>query len=377
MNAATNFLNYVKIRCYLKSLLKIKMLIYIFLVQTYTLSAQGVVLDSDQLDSVLEKVFPAVVNISITVSEHEITNLKIKNSSFPKLFKFCHEIVCGLGLIKDSGVERFQSVGSGIIVDKGNGYIITNYHVIQDSSEIFVTLFNEDVVKAKLVGSDSVTDIAVLKIDNNGLSEIKFADPTSVKIGKFVAAIGNPFQLEYTATFGIISGINRTNLGIEEYENFIQTDAAINKGNSGGALVDFNGRLIGMNTAVISKLGGSSFGLAIPVDTVETMYKKIVKYGKIKRGRIGLHLKDIVKSSSDIKKASYVVKGVLVNALDKGSSADMAGLKIGDIIVGMDDKPVSNLMHVKKELGLKCVSENIKVKFLRNNKEQCATLAVE
>lgn len=383
MNAVINFLEFLfsvvftTKRFFLKNLFNINVFLCLCVLKIFTANAQSSVIEARHLDSALEEVFPAVVNISIVVSENEINNLQIQKSSFPKVFKFFNDASLLFNPTDDNGQEYFRSVGSGIIFDKSNGYIVTNYHVIEDSSSIFVTLYDERVLKAKLIGSDKVTDIAVLKIDGDDLSEIKIANLDSIKIGRFVAAIGNPLQLDYTATFGIISGIHRTNLGIEKYENFIQTDASINRGNSGGALVDFNGRLVGMNTATISHVGGNGFGLAIPVDTVHTIYKKIVKYGKIERGKIGLHLKNIAHSSNNIGKKPHLTKGVFVYNLDRNSPADVAGLKIGDIIVSMDDKPISNLNSAKNELILKCISENIKLKFLRYNKEQLTTLLIK
>lgn len=380
MDDKTNFLKSLfsmNTKYYLKYFFRIKIFLCLLILNNLSANANNAVQEARHLDSALEKVFPSVVNISIAVSEHEVENLKIKNSFFPGFFKLCHEVAHKLNFVDDSGQMYFRSVGSGIIVDRGNGYIVTNDHVIKDSSEIFVTLYNKRIIKAKLLGSDPVTDIAVLKIDCDDLSEINFADLKSIKIGRFVAAIGNPLQLEYTATFGIISGINRTNLGIEEYENFIQTDASINKGNSGGALVDIDGKLVGMNTAVISGIGSSGFGLAIPINTIQAIYKKIVKYGKIERGRIGLHLKNIKHSPNNINRTSYLMDGVAVYDIDKDSPAEIAGLKVGDIIVSMDEKPVSNLQHVKNQLVLKCVSENIKLKFLRNNEQQNTTLIIK
>lgn len=325
------------------------------------------------LNSVIQKVIPSVVNISITLTNHEIANLQLEKLFFSKVFVFFHKIAHQMNFIDDDNKRYFQSVGSGIIVDGKEGYIITNYHVIENANDIVVTLYDKSQFKATLIGSDSTTDIAVLKIKNNNLTEMIFANHESSKIGDFVVTIGNPSHLDYTVSFGVISGVNRTNLGIEKYENFIQTDVLINKGNSGGPLINMKGNLIGMNTA-ISK--SNRFGFAISVDTINLIYKKIIKYKKLKRGNPGIFVKNII-SAPNVTQFKKDLHGVLVYKVIKNSSADKHGLKVGDIITSIEGRVINNVLDVKKILPLYCVGESIQLNFLRGKNAKNVVLVIE
>lgn len=234
--------------------------------------------EESSANQILEEVFPSVVNISITVSNKDIIDLELENYPFSNLLKKLHNIAHYIGILKDGGERYFKTVASGVIADATKGYIVTNHHVIKNAKDIYVTLYDKRKFKAELIGKDRKVDLVVLKINAKKLKEIKFAHNEFVKIGDFVIAIGNPYKLEYTTTFGIISGVNRNHIkGITRKENFIQTDAAINRGNSGGALINFKGELVGINTMKISERMASGFGFAIPVSTIKSSIDKFLK----------------------------------------------------------------------------------------------------
>jgi serine protease DegQ len=233
-----------------------------------------------------------------------------------------------------------NSLGSGVIVS-AEGHIITNNHVIDQVDQIEVLLSDGRTKKARLVGADATVDLAVLKIDEPSLRSLKFGDSDTVQAGDFVLAIGNPFGVGQTVTQGIVSGLGRSHLGINTFENFIQTDAAINPGNSGGALVDANGNLIGVNTAIYSRSGGSmGIGFAIPVSLARQVMDQIIATGSVTRGWIGVEVQDITPELAESFKLPNGSKGVLIAGVVHGGPADRAGVKPGDILVEVEGKPV-------------------------------------
>jgi Do/DeqQ family serine protease len=237
--------------------------------------------------------------------------------------------------------QRAASLGSGVIVSN-TGYIITNHHVVEAADEIEVALADGKKLLAKVVGNDPETDIAVLRVDAENLPAIAFGSSDSLRVGDVVLAIGNPFGVGQTVTSGIVSALGRTGLGINTFENFIQTDAAINPGNSGGALVDASGSLIGINTAIFSRSGGSmGIGFAIPVSTARMVLEQIVKTGSVTRGWIGVEVQEITPPVAESFKLGST-RGALIAGVLRGGPADKAGVKPGDILLEVDGKPVAD-----------------------------------
>ncbi len=259
-----------------------------------------------------------------------------------------------------------RSLGSGVIISS-DGYIVTNNHVIKNADEITVTLpGDEKEYKAKVVGKDALTDLAVIKIDKKGLKPIAIADSSKIKPGDLVFAIGNPFGIGETVTQGIVSATNRNNVGINTYENFIQTDAAINPGNSGGALVDSRGALIGINSAIITRSGGNNgIGFAIPSNMMKDVVKKLIEKGKIERGYLGVIIEDL---KGNLKEVYDHKHGAVIVEVTKESAAAKAGLKRGDLIIEVDGEPIEDANELKTIIGSKAPGEEVTIKYERNHK---------
>jgi serine protease Do len=265
---------------------------------------------------------------------------------------------------------QFESFGSGVIVDAGKGYILTNSHVVQDAKLITVTLNNGRKLTAKLIGVDTGSDIAVLQVTGKQLKAMPFGDSDALRVGDFAAAIGSPFTatLSQTVTSGIISGLQRTKLGIEEYENFIQTNASINMGNSGGALINRKGQLIGINTAILAPEGGNiGIGFAIPINMARSLMAQIIQYGSVKRGLMGVMMQDMTPDLADALGIPDA-KGGIVALVQPGSPAEQAGFKVGDIVQEVDGKKVKDGGEVRNMVGLLRVGAKVNVKLLREGK---------
>lgn len=271
--------------------------------------------------------------------------------------------------------RKFQSLGSGVIVDPQHGIIITNDHVIRNANLITVTLNDGRRLKAKLIGGDSQTDIAVLKIEAKNLKSLPIGDSDKAEVGDFVVAIGNPFGLNsvgnsQTATFGIISATKRSDLHIEGVENFIQTDAAINPGNSGGALVNAAGELIGINTAILSPYGGNvGIGFAIPINMAKDVAQQLIKYGSIHRGLMGIFVQHLTPELAQAMGYSEDLQGAIVSQVNQDSPAEKAGLKPGDIITQINDTKITQATQVKTTIGLLRVGNEAKITVQRDGKE--------
>jgi serine protease DegQ len=261
-----------------------------------------------------------------------------------------------------------SNLGSGVIASS-DGYILTNHHVLEEEGETEVVLADGQRVRAKLVGSDPETDLAVLKADRRGLPAIEFGDPNKAEIGDVVLAIGNPFGVGQTVTMGIISALGRTQLGINTFENFIQTDAAINPGNSGGALVDTSGRLLGINTAIYSRTGGSlGIGFAIPSSTVQDVMNQIIKHGRVIRGYIGVEPQDV---TPELAEAFRLPRrdGAIIAGIMRGGPAEKAGVKVGDILISLNGKPVGNVATMLNMISLLSPGSTARFRFLRDAEE--------
>ena len=279
-----------------------------------------------------KKAMPAVVNI--------FTTKAVKPRQHPlrddPLFRFF------FGDQPDAQSQPGTNLGSGVIVSN-SGYILTNSHVIDGADSIEVALADTRRVPAKVVGTDPETDLAVLKIDLPNLPAITFGAPDSARVGDVVLAIGNPFGVGQTVTLGIVSALGRSHLGINTFENFIQTDAAINPGNSGGALVDVNGHLMGINTAIYSRVeGGASLGIgfAIPVSTAKSVMEQIIQTGAVQRGWIGVGVQDMTREIAESFKMPATTRGTLITEVFRGTPADRGGMKVGDVLIAVEGKPV-------------------------------------
>jgi len=269
-----------------------------------------------------------------------------------------------------------QSAGSGVIIDAA-GHIVTNNHVVENASSITVTLSDKREFQAKVVGTDPKTDLAVIKIEAKDLPAIKWADYDKLQVGDLVLAVGSPFGLSSTVTLGIISALGRGNVGIADYEDFIQTDAAINPGNSGGALVNMNGELIGINTAIFSRTGGSEgIGFAIPSSIAVDIVDSLRKSGKVVRGWMGIAIQEVTPALAKSFKLPEQRKGVLVSDVNENGPSAAAGLKRGDVIIGYDEKEIQNVSQLRNMVARTGVGRNAKVKVLRDGKEQVITVKV-
>ena len=327
-------------------------------------------LDGTKLPSLapmLKKATPSVVNISASQQVAGYVNPLMSDPFFRQFFNG-----------RTSPAQQKQSQGSGVIVDAKNGYIVTNHHVIENSDEIYVMLRDNRRFNAKVIGSDPETDIAVLQIPSENLTAFELADSDIAQVGDFVVAIGNPFGLGQTVTSGIISALGRNGLGIQGYEDFIQTDASINLGNSGGALVNLKGELLGINTAIIAPGGGSvGIGFAVPINMAYQLMQQLVKHGDIKRGRIGIeeYLQDLTPSLSAAFETT-LSKGAVITDVEKNSSAEQAKLRSADIIVELNNKEVANSAHLKTLLGLYRPGEKVQISYQRDNKSYTAQLEI-
>jgi Do/DeqQ family serine protease len=272
--------------------------------------------------------------------------------------------------------RQFQSAGSGVVVDAKNGYIITNYHVVENASEITVTLLDDRSFSAKVIGSDEGADIAVLQAKQPNLVAMALGDSAHLEVGDFVVAIGNPFGLQHTVTAGIVSALGRSGINPDGYEDFIQTDASINPGNSGGALVNLRGELVGINSAILSGSGGNiGIGFAIPVNMVKGVMDQLIKYGQVKRGILGVTITNV---TPDIAKEFGATEssGALVTAVAQGSSAERAGVKTGDIITSINGTIVKTKGELRNAIGMLRIGDQVEIGLLRDGKPRKVTALV-
>jgi serine protease Do/serine protease DegQ len=325
--------------------------------------------DDQELPSLapmLDRITPAVVNIATEGRIQLRQNPLFADPFFRRFFN-----------IPDQPIERrTQSLGSGVIVDAKRGLVLTNNHVIANAVQITVTLRDGRQLAAEIIGSDPETDVAVIRIPAENLTEISPADSDRLRVGDFVVAIGNPFGLGQTVTSGIVSALSRSGLGIEGYEDFIQTDASINPGNSGGALVNLRGELVGINTAIFSQSGGNiGIGFAIPINLARHIMDQLLEKGEVERGFIGIQVQDL---TPDLAEAFGLnnLNGAVINSVVAESPANQAGLQPGDIIVGISGKSVRNGHDAANQIGLTPVGDKITFNLLRNGKQLILTATV-
>jgi len=313
------------------------------------------------LAPLVETASPAVVNIRVsqTVSR--------RNPLGDEAFRRFFGIPDGPG-----GQQEVASAGSGVIVDAENGYILTNHHVVGEADTIQISLIDGKILDAEMVGSDPATDIAVIKVDAEDLTEMPIGNSEGARVGDFVIAIGNPFGLGHTVTSGIISALGRTGISRDGYEDFIQTDASINPGNSGGALVNMNGELIGINSAIISRSGGNvGIGFAVPTEIASSIMSQILDFGEIRRGLLGVGIQTI---DAEMAKAldTNVERGALITNIVPESAAEKAGLAVGDIIVEVNKEKIDNASELRNKIGLLRSGDEVNLKYVRDKKSRSA-----
>ena len=321
------------------------------------------------LAPLLEQVTPAVVNIAVVSEAPAATNPLYNDPFFRRFFD----------LPQAPQARPRMSAGSGVIIDADKGHILTNHHVVADAREIIVTLKDGQRLEAELVGSDQATDIALLRVEAENLVAIKIGDSDRLKVGDYVLAIGNPFGLGQTVTSGIISALGRTGINSEGYEDFIQTDASINPGNSGGALITLDGRLAGVNTAILSPAGGNvGIGFAVPSNMAVAVMTQLAEHGEVRRGRIGVGIQDL---TPDLAEAFNLgdLRGAVIANVEPGSLAEQADLQVGDIVIAVDDRPVLSSTDLRNRIGLTPVGEKVTLRLLRDNEalEITVTIAAE
>ena len=312
------------------------------------------------LAPMLEKSTPAVVSIAVKGTH------KIKQR-VPDIFRFFSRPNQNPNQVQH---RPFRGLGSGVIIDAKEGYIVTNNHVIEQADEIIITLKDGRQIEAKKIGADADSDIALLQIDADNLTEIIIADSDKLRVGDFAIAIGSPFGLGQTVTSGIISALGRSGLDIENYEDFIQTDAAINSGNSGGALVNLRGELIGINTAILGPNGGNvGIGFAIPSNMMHNLAKQIIEFGEVHRGVLGVSGRSV---NSAIAKAMELKtnQGGFIEQVIPDSAADEAGIKPGDVITKINGKSVKTFNELRGKIGSLGAGKEVKLTIVRNGNEQ-------
>jgi serine protease DegQ len=315
----------------------------------------------------IDAVDDAVVNIAV-VSERPTQTTPLFRDPFFQPF---------LPPLEELPPQRQMSAGSGVIVDANGGFILTNNHVIENGEEIRVTLRDNRTYDAELIGRDPATDIAVLRIDADGLTEVSPGNSEDLLVGDFVVAIGNPFGLGQTVTSGIISALGRSGINPEGYEDFIQTDASINPGNSGGALITLDGNLVGINTAIIAPNGGGNVGIgfAVPINMALAVMDQLVEFGEVQRGRLGVTIQNL---TPDLAEAFDVgaKTGAIVSSVEPGTPAESAGLIAGDVIVAVNDETVEGSADLRQKIGLRRPGEVVEIAFVRDGESQTTEVAL-
>ena len=328
------------------------------------------------LAPMLQEVTPAVVSIS-TSRQLNLDGRYSFNGRLPEELQRYFDFGRVNPLPDNDSLPVRRGAGSGVIVDAGRGYIVTNHHVVDSADEIIVTLQDGRRLAARLLGSDEGTDIALLKIEASDLQALEFADSDSAEVGDFVVAIGNPFGIGQTVTAGIVSALGRAGLDNDRYEDFIQTDAAINVGNSGGALVDMEGRLVGINAAIISSNGGGSdgIGFAVPSNMVAAVMEHLERDGEVRRGLLGVQISDNSRQFARALDLS-TNRGALVTRVLPNSAAEAAGIRVYDVITAIDGKPVTSGRDLRNLIGLVRQGEAVDLQIVRGDTELLLTAII-
>ncbi len=315
---------------------------------------------------VVARVTPGVVGISVH-SEVQMVNPLAQDPLFRQFFNF-----------RDQPIEReTEAVGSGVIVDAARGYVLTNSHVVDNAKKIEVTTKDNRRFTATLIGRDTGTDIALLQIPADNLTAVPIGDSSQLRVGDFVLAIGNPFGLGQTVTSGIVSALGRTGLGIEGYEDFIQTDASINPGNSGGALVNLQGALVGINTAILAPGGGNiGIGFAVPINMARDVMEQLIRYGEVRHGRIGVAIQDLTPDLARALGTRYT-EGALVARVEPGSPAQRGGLRSGDLIIAVNGATIHNAAELKNRVGLAQIGDTVQLTVERGGAARTVSVRIE
>ncbi len=313
------------------------------------------------LANVVEKVQRGIVNISAVGGSRysqemdDLSELFRQDEFFRRFFD-----------LDQRRQRRSLDLGSGVIIDAENGYVLTNHHVLENAAEINVTLSDGRVSVAELIGSDPAMDLALLKIDEDNLHAVELGDSDTLRVGDFVLALGNNFGLSATVTSGIVSALGRSGLQMDQYQEFIQTDAAINPGSSGGALVNLNAQVIGINTAILSPGGGNiGIAFAIPINTASIVAEQLIQYGRVERGVLGIHFQEITEELAQAFNNGKI-EGVLVTRVRPGSAAEQAGLQEGDVLTHINDRKIIDGSHLRTMIALIRVGEQTQVEYVRN-----------
>lgn len=321
------------------------------------------------LAPMLEKVLPAVVSVHIEGTQTQY------QPELPKEFK--HFFGPNF-LDQKPGTHPFEGLGSGVIINSSTGYVLTNNHVINNADKIYVQINDGRELPAKLIGRDEQSDIAILKLSQvKNLTAIKMADSDKLRVGDFAVAVGNPFGLGQTATSGIISALGRSGLNLEGLENFIQTDASMNRGNSGGALVNLNGELIGINTAILAPSGGSiGIGFAIPSNTAKNLSQQLIAFGQVRRGLLGIKGSEMTPDIATVFNTN-AHRGAFVSEVLPGSAAAKVGIKAGDILVSIDGKPLCSFSELRTKVATSLPGKKIRIGLLRDGKPHEVSVTLE
>ena len=338
--------------------LKTLILSFLIINLNFSLKAANI---PDSFANLAERLMPSVVNISTT--QTVVTNSNPFPFEFPPGSPF-------EDMFKEFGTpqkRKASALGSGFIIDS-KGIVVTNNHVIKGAEDILVRVNGDKEYKAKIIGADPLSDIAVLQIESKDkFTPVEFGNSDKARIGDWVIAIGNPFGLGGTVTSGIISARNRA-IGLSRYEDYIQTDASINQGNSGGPLFDMDGNVIGINTAILGQSGSIGIGFAIPSNSAERVIDQLIKYGETKRGWLGVRIQQVTKEIAEVEKLGKP-RGALVSSVAQGSPSDKGGIKSGDIILEFDGKPINEMRELPMIVAQTKVGKTVKLKVWRNKKE--------
>lgn len=318
------------------------------------------------LAPMLDQAIPAVVNIA-TQGRVRAQNPLMEDPFFRRFFNMPNM----------PQERRTTSAGSGVIVDAKLGYVLTNAHVVRNAEQIEVTLNDGRTLEAELVGMDADVDLAVLKVPAEGLTQMPVADSSTLRVGDFVVAIGNPFSLGHTVTSGIVSALGRTGLRMDGYENYIQTDASINPGNSGGALVNLRGELVGINTAIIAPAGGNvGIGFAIPTEMTSNIMAQLIEHGEVRRGSLGINIQDLTAELAEAFGVDKDQRGVVITHVLEDSAAEDAGLQAGDVVVAADGRPVRRVADLRNKVGMSPVGDKVSLTVVRDGKQREITAVI-
>jgi len=320
------------------------------------------------LAPMLARVTPGVVNIAVR-GKVRAENPLLQDPFFRRFFNLPQR--------QQTEERETQATGSGVIVDAAQGYVLTNGHVVDNATRIEVTTKDNRRFTAKLVGRDTETDVALLQIPSQNLVAVPIGDSDRLQVGDFVLAVGNPFGLGQTVTSGIVSALGRSGLGIEGYEDFIQTDASINPGNSGGPLVNLLGQVVGINTAILAPGGGNiGIGFAVPVNMARRVMDEIVRYGEVKRGRIGVAIQDLTPELAQAMNTKQT-NGAVIARVESGSAAEQAGLHSGDLVVAVNGTVVRSGTQLRNMIGLSRIGDQVTLTVDRRGSEYSMPVRIE